>query len=103
MVVVCRKKYVLSNRKMIYVFLFIGVKTRRLKMDNKDGTTSIPSLTPAAEHLSTLKTLKEVREKWVRNNGITATAVVPPKVGGLFGLGATVAPVTKKRTRTPIM
>lgn len=87
---------------MIYVFLFIGVKSRRLKMDNKDGTTGIPSLTPAAEHLSTLKTLKEVREKWVRNNGITATAVLPT-FGGLFGLGATVAPVTKKRTRTPVM
>jgi len=68
-------------------------------MDNQDGTTGIPSLTPAAEQLSTLKTLKEVREKWVRYNGVVATTV-PPTFGGLFGLGTAAAPVTKKRTRT---
>ncbi len=73
-------------------------------MDNQNGTSDIPALTPAAEHLSTLTTLKEVREKWVRNN----TTVAPfgmPTLGGLFGTFATPpkpssASITKKRTRT---
>jgi len=100
---------VLSNRKIIYLSLFKGAKARRVKMDNQDGSTSIPSLTPAAEHLSTLTTLEEVRKKWVRNNGITTTAFAPT-LGGLFGRGATATalppvPITKKRTRTrtPVM
>jgi hypothetical protein len=107
MVVVCKKESVLTNRKILYLSLFIGVKVRRLRMDNQDGTSSIPSLTLEAEHLSTLKTLEEVRGKWVSNNGTTVTAFAPT-VGGLFGLAATAAarpplPITKKRTRTPVM
>ncbi|CAF0781928.1 unnamed protein product [Rotaria sp. Silwood1] len=84
-----------------------GAKARRLKLNNQDGTTSIPALTPAAEHLSTLKTLKEVREKWVRYTGSVATSVTST-FGGLFGCGTKVAavpsvPIIKKRsTRTRI-
>ncbi|CAF4819612.1 unnamed protein product, partial [Rotaria magnacalcarata] len=47
-----------------------GVKARRVKMDNPDGTKNIPSLTPTAEYLSTLTTLTEVRDKWVANKAI---------------------------------
>ncbi|CAF2941946.1 unnamed protein product [Rotaria sp. Silwood2] len=84
-----------------------GVKARRVKIDNQNGTTNIPSLTPAAEHLSTLTTLKEVREKWASNKGLpilpTATTF-----GGLFGVSKTPAPASiltkKKRTRrTPVI
>jgi hypothetical protein len=72
----------IKQKNDLFIFLFIGVKARRVKIDNKDGGTNIPSVTPAAEHLSTLTTLKEVREKWV-TSGATTT------FGGLFGLGAT--------------
>jgi hypothetical protein len=94
--VVCKKTYVLSKKKMIYLYLFIGAKARRLRMDNQNGTC-VPTLTPAAEHLSTLSTLKEVREKWVYNNNAVAT----PTFGGLFGLG--LKRPKPKRTRTPVM
>ncbi len=94
---------------MIYLPLFIGAKARRVRTDNQNGTTNIPLLTPAAEHLSTLKTLAAVREKWKQNNQTTATHTIPT-FGGLFGLGTTAAavppaPITKKRTRTrtPVM
>src|SRR5258708_2870312 len=109
MVVVRIKEFVLSNEKIMYLSLFIGAKARRVRMDNQDGTADIPSITPAAEHLSTLTTLKEVREKWTRNNVITVTPIVPT-FGGVFGFGTTAAarrsaPTTKKlkrtRTRTP--
>jgi hypothetical protein len=74
-------------------------------MDNQNGT-GVPALTPAAEHLSTLSTLKEVRETSVYKNNIVAA----PTSGGLFGLGlthpkrsgASIAKKTK-RTRTPVM
>ncbi|CAF0745038.1 unnamed protein product [Rotaria sordida] len=87
-----------------------GAKARRLKMNNQDGTTSIPALTPAAEYLSTLRTLKEVREKWADNTKTVATPTTSI-FGGLFGCGTTVAtvpsaPIIKKRstrTRTPVI
>jgi hypothetical protein len=76
-------------------------------MDNQDGAADIPSVTPVAEHLSTLKTLKEVRDKWVRNKAA-------PFVGGFGGFGGlpgmTIAAATrprlgikKKPTRTPVV
>jgi hypothetical protein len=78
-------------------------------VDNQDGSTSIPSLTPAAEHLSTLKTLKEVREKWTESNG-TTVGFSTLTTGGLFGLGVTPAArphakIARKagRTRAPVM
>lgn len=61
--------------------LYIGAKVRRLKMGNQDGTTDIPKLTPEAEHLSTLSTLKEIREIWKPN---------AMSIGGPFG--STLAP-----------
>jgi len=73
----------------LFIFFYIGAKARRVKIDNKDGGTNIPSVTPAAEHLSTLTTLKEVREKWMSNNGILATSGATTRFGGLFGLGTT--------------
>lgn len=89
---------------------FIGAKTRRLKMNNQDGTIDIPSITPFAEDLSKLTTLKEVREKWMTSNKTTGRMSTLP-FGGLFGVGTTLtAPIlpmlTKKRTRTtraPVM
>lgn len=33
-------------------------------MENQNGTTDIPALTTEAEHLSTLSTLKEIRDTW---------------------------------------
>ena len=78
-------------------------------MENNDGSTSIPALTANAEELSTLKTLKEIREKWAVN---APTAVVFPTfaTGGLFGLGKTLArgprvrPLKKaKRTAAPVV
>jgi len=33
--------------------------------------------------------LKEVREKWMSNNGILATSGATTRFGGLFGLGTT--------------
>ncbi|CAF0873128.1 unnamed protein product [Rotaria sordida] len=83
-----------------------GVKARRLKIDNQNGTTNIPSLTLTAEQLSTLTTLKEVREKWIANKGLL---IAPPTTtttfGGLFGVSTTptsASTLTKrKRTRTP--
>ncbi len=74
-------------------------------MDNPDGTTSIPSLTPAAEHLSTLKTLKEVKEKWTENSGTTVTFPTLT-TGPLFGLGKRAAArprATLTKKRTPVM
>lgn len=72
-------------------------------MDNTDGAANIPPITPAAEELSTLTTLKEVREKWKTNTGTTT-------FGGLLGFGTTATPLPpaprgKKatRTRAPIM
>ncbi|CAF3601678.1 unnamed protein product [Rotaria sp. Silwood1] len=80
-----------------------GVTARRLKLDNQNGTKNIPSLTPAAEQLSTLTTLKEVREKWVPNTGLS-TASTTTTFGGLFGVSKTPTPASiltkKKRTRT---
>ena len=68
-------------------------------MDNQNGTTDIPAVTPAAEHLSTLTTLAEVRDKWVKNNSVAVP--VFPVVGGLFGLGTTLgkhsSPAMKKK------
>jgi hypothetical protein len=93
-------------KQYIYSSLFIGAKVRRLKMENNDGSTSIPALTANAEHLSTLKTLKEIREKWTGSTG-TTFAFPTSTTGGLFGLGITPAAarprarVTKKAKRTP--
>ena len=85
------------------IIILVGAKARRLRVDNQDGTTNIPAVTPAAEHLSTLTTLKEVQRNWTRTTGIATTTLAPP-FGGLFGLGALAArPPVKKRTRTPVM
>jgi hypothetical protein len=83
--------------------LFIGVKARRVKMDNQDGTASIPALTYNAEQLSTLTTLKEVREKWMSYKGMaTVPTTTTTTFGGLFGLGKTTGftPVLLKKKRT---
>ncbi|CAF3955099.1 unnamed protein product [Rotaria sp. Silwood2] len=61
-----------------------GAKARRLKMNNHDGTTSIPAITPNAEYLSTLGTLKEIGIKWIYKTKTIATPVVPV-LEGLFG------------------
>ena len=78
-------------------------------MDNSNGTTAIPSVTPAAEHLSTLSTLKEVREKWSSKTR-SGTTPTPAFIGGLFGastkLGIPLPKSIKKtrtRTKTPVM
>jgi hypothetical protein len=80
-----------------------------LKIENTDGSTSIPALTENAEHLSTLKTLKEVREKWDENTG-TRNHVPMSLFGGLFGTVATPAKAPRmsmatkaKRTTKPVM
>ncbi|CAF4384967.1 unnamed protein product [Rotaria socialis] len=84
-----------------------GVKARRVKMDNQDGTKSIPSLTPTAEYLSTLTTLKEVRDKWVANKSIPTAPVAPTLFGGIFGASKTPAPTSirtkKARVRTRVI
>ena len=66
-------------------------------MENKDGSTSIPALTAKAEHLSTLKTLKEVREKWAETIE-TTNHVAMPLFGGLFGT-VTAPAIPPKRSR----
>ncbi|CAF0921793.1 unnamed protein product [Adineta steineri] len=71
-----------------------GVKVRRLKVDNQDGTTNIPPITPAAEHLSTLANLKDVRENFT---------IAPTTFGGLFGItppASTLFRTSAKKTRT---
>jgi hypothetical protein len=86
--------------------VFIGAKTRRVRMDNQEGAADIPSVTPVAEHLSTLKTLKEVRDKWVRNTGLATPFVGTFGVMPGLGLVATTLPrlgIKKKRTRTPVI
>lgn len=58
-------------------------------MQNQDGTTDIPSLTPEAEHLSTLSTLKEVREKWKPNQAtLTGLFGSAPCTTSIFGTTA---------------
>ena len=61
-----------------------GAKAHRLTASKHLGTDGIPAVTPAAEHLSTLSTLKEVRGLW---NGTEAAALISffPPAGGLFG------------------
>lgn len=80
---------------------FSGATARRVKMATTNGTSDIPAITPVAEELSKLKTLKEFREKWSPNTAATTSLFTPP-VGGLFGLGKVPTPrrrttMTKKR------
>ena len=99
------EKYFVKLCNHIHIVIYIGAKARRLKMDNQDGTASIPALTREAEHLSTLATLKEIREQWAHRNG-TAGSSIAPLTGGLFG-GLTkvravpTVPATKRRACTP--
>lgn len=77
-------------------------------MDSGSGATDIPSLTPAAEHLSTLTTLKEVREKWASSRGVILPTTITP-TEGLFGRGlgkaTRYAPrmIKKRIASTPLM
>ncbi len=89
--------------------LFSGAKARRLKMDNEVGEAGIPALTPVAEHLATLKTLKEVREEWKANKTKITAPTLPPSAG-LFSSSTITSlfpsvPVRVKRPRshTPAM
>lgn len=70
---------------------FPGATARRVKMHGTNGTSDIPPITPAAEELSKLKTLKEIREKW-SNTVATNNYLFTPPTGGLFGLGTITAP-----------
>lgn len=64
----------------------IGATARRVKIGNQTGASNIPALTPAAEELSKLTTLEEVRQQWKRFNGPAVVAATSTS-GGLFGLG----------------
>ncbi|UJR37663.1 hypothetical protein I4U23_030359 [Adineta vaga] len=80
-----------------------GAKARRVKINNQDGSINIPQITPAAEDLSKLTTLKEVREKWTTSSSKTTLFSTPAVgFGGLFGTTATIPTppaVSFKKTR----
>lgn len=67
-----------------------------MKMNNSDGTDSIPEVTPAAQELSKLNTLEEVRKNWVRYSG-PAIGITPSVFGtGIAGFTPTSRKVSKR-------